>query len=64
MHGEHPEAVNLADVTDAQAQEYIAALQKTGRYDKTVSYSRGAGRKARAAFFVRRPGLTGGADLL
>ena len=47
MHGEHSEAVNLADVTDAQAQEYIATLQKTGRYDKTVSYSRGAGRKAR-----------------
>ena len=47
MHGEHPDVVNLADVTDAHAQEYIATLQKSGRYDKTVSYSRGVGKKAR-----------------
>ena len=47
MHGEHPDVDNLADVTDAHAQEYIAILQKTGRYDKNVSYSRGAGRKAK-----------------
>ena len=47
MHGEHPDVDNLADVTDAHAQEYIAILQKTGRYDKNVSYSRGEGRKAK-----------------
>ena len=47
MHGEHPEAVSLADVTDAHAQGYIAFLQQNGRYEKTVSYSRGTGRKAR-----------------
>ena len=47
MHGEHPDVDNLADVTDAHAQEYIAILQKTGRYDKNVSYSRGTGKKAK-----------------
>ena len=34
MHGEHPNVENLSDVTDAHAQEYIAILQKTERYDK------------------------------
>ena len=47
MHGEHPDVDNLTDVTDAHAQEYIALLQKTGRYDKNVSYSRGAGKTSR-----------------
>lgn len=47
MHGEHPDVDNLADVTDVHAQEYIAILQKTGRYDKNVSYSRGAGKTSR-----------------
>lgn len=47
MHGEHPEAKSLIDVTEAQAQEYISILQKTGRYDKTIKYSRGTGRKTR-----------------
>lgn len=47
MHGEHPDIINLADVTEAHAQEYIATLQKTGRYAKTISYSRGTGKKAR-----------------
>ena len=47
MHGEHPEIENLIDVTDAHAQEYIALLQKTGRYDKSITYSRGEGKKAR-----------------
>ena len=46
MHGEHPDIVNLADVTDAHAQEYIATLQQTGRYDKTINYKRGTGKKA------------------
>ena len=47
MRGEHPDIENLIDVTGAHAQEYIALLQKSGRYEKTVSYSRGAGRGAR-----------------
>ena len=47
MHGEHPNVETLSDVTDAHAQEYIAILQKTGRYDKNVNYSRGAGKKAK-----------------
>jgi integrase len=47
MHGEHPDVENLIDVTDAHAQAYIALLQKSGRYEKTISYSRGDGKKAR-----------------
>ena len=45
MHGEHPDVENLSDVTDAHAQEYISILQKTGRYEKTISYSRGEGKR-------------------
>ena len=47
MHGEYPDVKNLIDVTEAQAQEYIALLQKSGRYEKTISYNRGNGKKAR-----------------
>ena len=47
MHGEHPDVVNLADVMETHAQEYISILQKTGRYEKSISYSRGAGKKAK-----------------
>ena len=47
MHGEYPDVKNLIDVTDAHAQAYIALLQKSGRYEKTISYSRGDGKKAR-----------------
>ena len=47
MHGEHPDVENLIDVTEAHAQAYIALLQKSGRYEKTISYSRGDGKKAR-----------------
>ena len=47
MHGEHPDVKNLIDVTEAHAQEYIALLQKSGRYEKTIRYSRGDGKKAR-----------------
>ena len=46
MHGEHPEVVNLADVMESHAQEYISILQKTGRYEKTIRYSRGEGKKS------------------
>ena len=48
MHDKHPEAVNLADVTEAHAQDYISLLQQSGRYNKTVNYSRGEGKKARS----------------
>ena len=47
MHGEHPDVENLIDVTEAHAQEYISILQKTGRYEKNISYSRGTGKKAK-----------------
>jgi integrase len=47
MHGEHSDVKNLIDVTEAHAQEYIGILQKSGRYDKSISYSRGEGKRVR-----------------
>ena len=56
MHGEHPEIENLIDVTDAHAQEYIALLQKTGRYDKAITYTRGAGKNCRTITRLKAEG--------
>ena len=56
MHGEHPEIENLIDVTDVHAQEYIALLQKTGRYDKAITYSRGEGKKLRTITRLKAEG--------
>jgi integrase len=56
MHGEHPDVENLIDVTEAHAQEYIALLQKNGRYEKTVSYSRGTGENARTVTMQKSEG--------
>ena len=47
MHGEHSDVKNLIDVTEAHAQEYIGILQKSGRYEKSISYSRGEGKRVR-----------------
>lgn len=47
MHGEYPDVKNLIDVTEAHAQEYIAILQKSGRYEKTINYSRTEGKRVR-----------------
>lgn len=47
MHESHPEVENLIDVTEAHAQEYIAILQKSGRYEKTINYSRTEGKRIR-----------------
>ena len=56
MHGEHPEIENLIDVTDAHAQKYIALLQKTGRYDKSIIYSRGTGKNFRTITRLKAEG--------
>ena len=56
MKGEHPDVKNLTDVTDAHAQEYIALLQKTGRYDKSITYSRGVGKKSRTITRLKAEG--------
>ncbi len=56
MRGEHPDIENLIDVTDAHAQEYIALLQKSGRYEKTVSYSRGTGENVRTVTMQKSEG--------
>ncbi len=47
MHGEYPDIKNLIDVTEAHAQEYIAILQNSGRYEKTINYSRTEGKRIR-----------------
>ena len=56
MRGEHPDVENLIDVTEAHAQEYIALLQKTGRYDKSITYSRGVGKKSRTITRLKAEG--------
>ena len=56
MRGEHPDVENMIDVTEAHAQEYIALLQKNGRYEKTVSYSRGTGENARTVTMQKSDG--------
>ena len=56
MRGEHPDVENLIDVTEAHAQEYIALLQKNGRYEKTVSYSRGTGENSRTVTMQKSDG--------
>lgn len=46
MHGEYPDIINLADVEKKHAEAYISMLRQTGKYDKTIKYSRpGIGRK-------------------
>ena len=56
MQGEHPEVENLIDVTEAHAQEYIALLQNSGRYDKSITYSRGAGKNFRTITRLKKDG--------
>ena len=47
MHTEYPNILNLADVEKKHAEEYIALLRESGKYDKAVSYSRsGKGKRA------------------
>lgn len=44
MHGEHPEIVNLSDVMKTHAEEYVALIRESGKYNKAIQYSR-AGKK-------------------
>ena len=45
MHGEHPEIINLSDVRKTHAEEYIAWLRESGKYNKTIQYSRNGKRR-------------------
>ena len=56
MRGEHPDVENLIDVTETHAQEYIALLQKNGRYDKSITYNRGAGKSFRTITRIKNDG--------
>ena len=40
MHAEHPDILNLSDIEKRHAEEYIALLRESGKYDKAISYSR------------------------
>ena len=44
MRGEHPEITTLSDVRKTHAEEYIARLRESGKYNKAIQYSR-AGKK-------------------
>ena len=48
MRGEHPDIVTLSDVKKTHAEEYIAWLRESGKYNKAIQYSR-TGKKRRAA---------------
>ena len=41
MAAKHPEAVDLAAVTPAMAEEYVALIRTEGRFQKVVTYRRG-----------------------
>ena len=41
MENQHPEATDLAAVNASHAEEYIALIRATGRFQKTNEYSRG-----------------------
>lgn len=45
MHGEYPEVINLSDVRKTHAEEYIARLRESGKYNKTIQYSRSGKRR-------------------
>ena len=45
MHGEYPQTVNLSDVRKTHAEEYIARLRESGKYNKAIQYRRTSGKK-------------------
>ena len=45
MHGEHTEIVYLSDVVKTHAEEYIARIRESGKYNKAIQYSRTTGKK-------------------
>lgn len=45
MAARYPEAVNLADVTDRHAEEYITMLRDSGAFVKEVTFTRKDGRR-------------------
>ena len=40
MRGEHPEITTLSDVRKTHAEEYIARIRESGKYNKAIQYSR------------------------
>ena len=46
MAAKHPEAVNLSDVTDRHAGEYITLLRESGAFVKEVTFTRQGRRRA------------------
>jgi integrase len=40
MRGEHPEIVYLSDVVKTHAEEYVARIRESGKYNKAIQYSR------------------------
>ena len=54
MHGEHPEIISLADVQKKHAEEYIARLRDSGKYNKAIRYNRpGTGRRGEQTIAYR-----------
>ena len=55
MAAKYPEVTNIAGVTPKHAEEYIALLRTSGRFEKDVTYSRGKGKISRTADTIPSP---------
>lgn len=56
MVAHYPEIVNLADVTDRQAGEYISQLRNSGAFVKDVTFTRKQGNKTVIATYQNQEG--------
>lgn len=54
MAARYPEAVNLADVTDRHAEEYITMLRDSGAFVKEVTFTRKEGRRVIESTYTPR----------
>ena len=54
MAARYPEAVNLADVTDRHAEEYITMLRDSGAFVKEVTITRIEGRRVIESTYTPR----------
>ena len=54
MAARYPEAVNLADVTDRHAEEYITMLRDSGAFVKEVTFTRKDGRRVIESTYTPR----------
>lgn len=52
IHNEHPEIITLSDVRKTHAEEYIARLRESGKYNKAIQYSRTGKRRGTITYNI------------